>query len=57
MTSPTYTVLRPGESYGGGQGFTYLTGLMGAPCRVLVAHSAADDQAGIVLPPELDALV
>ena len=57
MTSPTCTVLRPGESYGGGQGFTYLTGLMGAPCRVLVAHSAADDQAGIVLPPGLDALV
>lgn len=29
----------------------------GAPCRALVAHSAADDQAGIVLLPELDALV
>jgi uncharacterized RmlC-like cupin family protein len=29
----------------------------GAPCRVLVAHSAHDDQAGIVLLPELDALV
>ena len=29
----------------------------GAPCRVVVAHSAADDQAGIVLLPELDALV
>jgi uncharacterized RmlC-like cupin family protein len=30
---------------------------LGAPCRALVAHSAADDQAGIVLLPELDALV
>jgi uncharacterized RmlC-like cupin family protein len=29
----------------------------GAPCRALVAHSAADDQEGIVLLPELDALV
>jgi uncharacterized RmlC-like cupin family protein len=29
----------------------------GAPCVALVAHSAADDQAGIVLLPELDALV
>lgn len=29
----------------------------GATCRALVAHSAADDQAGIVLLPELDALV
>lgn len=29
----------------------------GAPARALVAHSAADDQAGIVLLPELDALV
>ena len=29
----------------------------GAPCRALVAHSAEDDQAGIVLLPELDALV
>jgi uncharacterized RmlC-like cupin family protein len=29
----------------------------GAPCRALVAHSANDDQAGIVLLPELDALV
>ena len=29
----------------------------GAPCQALVAHSAADDQAGIVLLPELDALV
>jgi uncharacterized RmlC-like cupin family protein len=29
----------------------------GAPCRALVAHSAADDQAGIVLLPDLDALV
>lgn len=29
----------------------------GAPCQVLVAHSAADDQAGIVLLPELDSLV
>ena len=28
----------------------------GAPCRALVAHTAADDQAGIVLLPELDAL-
>lgn len=29
----------------------------GSPCRALVAHTAADDQAGIVLLPELDALV
>jgi uncharacterized RmlC-like cupin family protein len=29
----------------------------GAPCRALVAHSAEDDQAGIELLPELDALV
>src|ERR1043165_1012427 len=29
----------------------------GAPCRALVAHSAADDQAGIVLLPDLDTLV
>jgi uncharacterized RmlC-like cupin family protein len=29
----------------------------GAPCRAVVAHSAEDDQAGIVLLPELDALV
>jgi len=29
----------------------------GAPCRALVAHTAADDQAGIVLLPDLDALV
>ena len=29
----------------------------GAPCRALVAHTAADDQEGIVLLPELDALV
>lgn len=29
----------------------------GAPCRALVAHSAADDQEGIVLLPELDALI
>jgi len=29
----------------------------GAPCRALVAHSGADDQAGIILLPELDALV
>ena len=29
----------------------------GAPCRALVAHSAADDQAGIVLLPDLDQLV
>ena len=29
----------------------------GAPCRALVAHTAADDQAGIVLLPELDGLV
>jgi uncharacterized RmlC-like cupin family protein len=28
-----------------------------APCRALVAHTAPDDQAGIVLLPELDALV
>ncbi len=29
----------------------------GAPCRALVAHTGADDQAGIVLLPDLDALV
>lgn len=29
----------------------------GAPCRALVAHTAADDQVGIVLLPELDDLV
>ncbi|HET7251579.1 MAG TPA: cupin domain-containing protein [Gemmatimonadales bacterium] len=29
----------------------------GAPCRALVAHTAADDQQGIVLLPELDARV
>lgn len=29
----------------------------GAECRALVAHTAADDQEGIVLLPELDALV
>lgn len=29
----------------------------GAPCRALVAHTGADDQAGIVLLPELDARV
>ena len=29
----------------------------GATCRALVAHTAADDQAGIVVLPELDALV
>jgi len=29
----------------------------GAPCRALVAHTAADDQAGIVMLPELDGLV
>jgi uncharacterized RmlC-like cupin family protein len=29
----------------------------GAQCRALVAHSAADDQAGIVLRPDLDPLV
>jgi uncharacterized RmlC-like cupin family protein len=29
----------------------------GAPCRAVVAHSAADDQQGILLLPELDALV
>ena len=29
----------------------------GAPCRALVAHTAADDQAGIVLLPELDSRV
>jgi uncharacterized RmlC-like cupin family protein len=28
----------------------------GAECRAVVAHSAVDDQAGIVLLPELDAL-
>jgi uncharacterized RmlC-like cupin family protein len=26
------------------------------PCRALVAHTAADDQAGIVMLPELDAI-
>jgi uncharacterized RmlC-like cupin family protein len=132
MTSPTCKVIRPGESYVGQQGFTYLAGLTGAsagskalcmtvltlpdgarakthlhqaietavyiiegeadmyfgdrlehllharageyvyipadmphlvlnrsgaPCRALVAHSAADDQAGIVLLPDLDTLV
>ena len=29
----------------------------GAPCRALVAHSADDDQAGIVLLPDLDGLI
>jgi uncharacterized RmlC-like cupin family protein len=29
----------------------------GAPARAVVAHTAADDQEGIVLLPELDALV
>lgn len=29
----------------------------GASCRALVAHTAPDDQAGIVLLPELDGLV
>lgn len=29
----------------------------GALCRALVAHTAADDQAGIVLLPELDAMI
>jgi uncharacterized RmlC-like cupin family protein len=29
----------------------------GEPCRALVAHTAADDQAGIVLLPELDGLI
>lgn len=29
----------------------------GADCVALVAHTAADDQAGIVLLPELDALI
>ncbi len=29
----------------------------GAPCRAVVAHSASDDQAGIVMLPELDGLV
>ena len=29
----------------------------GAPCRALVAHTAADDQAGIVLLPRLDEFV
>ena len=29
----------------------------GAPCSAVVAHTAADDQQGIVLLPELDALV
>jgi uncharacterized RmlC-like cupin family protein len=132
MVAPTCKVIRPGQSYVGQQGFTYLTGLTGAtagsralcmtalnlpdgarakthlhqgietgvyvlegeaemyfgdrlqhflrarageyvyipadtphlvlnrsgaPCRALVAHSAADDQAGIVLLPDLDGLV
>jgi uncharacterized RmlC-like cupin family protein len=116
MTAPTCKVIRPGDSYVGQQGFTYITGLTGAtagskthlhrgietgvyifegeaemyfgdrlehllrarageyvyipadtahlvlnrsgaPCRALVAHSAANDQAGILLLPELDALV
>jgi uncharacterized RmlC-like cupin family protein len=132
MAAPRCKVIRPGESYVGQQGLTYLTGLTGAtagsralcmtvltlpdgarakthlhqgietgvyvlegeaemyfgdrlqhllrarageyvyipadtphlvlnrsssPCRALVAHSAADDQAGIVLLPDLDALV
>jgi uncharacterized RmlC-like cupin family protein len=34
-----------------------VTNRSAAPCRALVAHTAADDQAGIVLLPELDALV
>ena len=29
----------------------------GSPCRVLVAHSAADDQAGIELLPHLDSVI
>jgi uncharacterized RmlC-like cupin family protein len=29
----------------------------GAPCKALVAHTAADDQVGILLLPELDVLV
>lgn len=29
----------------------------GASCRAIVAHTAADDQEGIILLPELDALV
>ena len=29
----------------------------GTPCRALVAHSAEDDQAGIVLLPDLDGLI
>jgi uncharacterized RmlC-like cupin family protein len=58
MALPTCKVVGHGGSYVGLQGFTYLTGLRsGAPCRALVAHSAADDQAGIVLLPELDRLV
>ena len=28
-----------------------------APCRAVVAHTAADDQAGIVMLPELDGLI
>ena len=132
MGSPTCKVIRPGDTYVGQQGFTYLTGLTGAtagstalcmavltlpdgarakthlhqgietavyilegeaemyfgdrlehllharageyvyipadtphlvlnrsgaPCRALVAHSAANDQAGIVLLPDLDTIV
>lgn len=132
MVAPTCKVIRPGQSYVGQQGFTYLTGLTGATagsralcmtvltlpdgarakthlhqgietgvyvlegeaemyfgdrlqhllrarageyvyipadtphlvlnrsgaaCRALVAHSAADDQAGIVLLPDLDGLI
>jgi uncharacterized RmlC-like cupin family protein len=131
MTSPTCKVIRPGESYVGQQGLTYLAGLTGdsagskaicmtvltlpdgarakthlhrgietavyvleghvdmyygerleqllharageyvyipanmphlvlnrsgAPAQAIVAHTAADDQAGIVLLPELDRL-
>lgn len=29
----------------------------GAPCRAVVVHTAADDQEGIVLLPDLDALI
>lgn len=29
----------------------------GAPCRAIVAHTAPDDQAGIVMLPELDGII
>jgi len=44
----TCKVIRSGEAYEGRQGFTYLRGLTGA---------TAGSRAGIVLLPELDALL